>query len=213
MSKKDRLKKQSQKQLREKRELEEQEREEREAARARQSKSAKKMMRKAKYGRYGKEPLMFTLIKLAMLLPFAWSGIYYGLIMIFGTFLGYIDPKPPVWVGWCMLAGDVLVLAGIIAEFIKKHIPAFVLTAAGAALYLRASQYFIDYLTGRLEVVYVEEAMQNIDREYMKHHYPMGAVPALEAVILVCWIVLKILAAKKKQHERDTAPVQSIVED
>ena len=112
MSKKDRLKKQSQKQLREKRELEEQEREEREAASARQSKSAKKMMRKAKYGRYGKEPLMFTLIKLAMLLPFAWSGVYYGLIMIFGTFLGYIDPKPPVWVGWCMLAGDVLVLAG-----------------------------------------------------------------------------------------------------
>ena len=206
MSKKDRLKAQSQKQLIEKREREEEEREEREAAKARQSKSARKMMKKAKYGRYGKEPVMVLIIRLLMLLPFAWSGVYYGLIMIFGTFFGYINPQPPTWVGWCMLAG-------IIVEFVKKHIPAFVLVSAGTALYLRASQYFIDYLSGRLEIVYVEEAMRDIDREYMKHHYPMAAVAALELIILVWWTILKILAKKRLKHERETAPVKSIVED
>lgn len=213
MSKKDRLKARSQKQIRERREREEEELAEKERAKHSRSKSAKKLMRKAKYGRYGREPLGFTVIKILMLLPFAWSGIYYGLIMIFGTFGGYIDPKPPQWVGQCMLAGDVLVLTGIVVEFCKKHIPSFVLTGVGTGLYLRASQYFIDYLRDRLDKVYVEQSMQGIDREYMKHHYPMGAVAALEAVILIWWVILKVLAAKRLKHERDTAPVRSIVED
>ena len=212
MSKKDRLKKQSQKQLRERRELEEEEREEREAARHRKSKSAKKLLYKTKYGRYGKEPWAFLFLRLLMLIPFAWSGIYYGLIVIFGTFGGYIVPQPPQWVGWTMLAGDILILAGIIIEYLKKHIPAFVFIAAGTGLYLKASQYFINYLSDRLDKVYVEEEIRGIDREYMKHHYPMAAVAVLELCILIWWIILKILAAKKQKHERDTAPVKSIVD-
>ena len=212
MSKKDRLKKQSQKQLRERRELEEEEREEREAARHRKSKSAKKLLNKTKYGRYGKEPWAFLFLRLLMLIPFAWSGIYYGLIVIFGTFGGYIVPQPPQWVGWTMLAGDILILAGIIIEYLKKHIPAFVFIAAGTGLYLKASQYFINYLSDRLDKVYVEEEIRGIDREYMKHHYPMAAVAVLELCILIWWIVLKILAAKKQKHKRDTAPVKSIVD-
>ncbi|MBQ8964976.1 hypothetical protein [Ruminococcus sp.] len=213
MSKKDRLKARHQKQLQAKRELEEEEQEAREEARRRQSKSAKKLLRKTKYGRYGKEPLGFLFIRLLMLLPFAWSGVYYGLIMIFGTFGGYIDPQPPAWVGWCMLAGDVLVLGGIIVEFFRKHIPAMAVIAVGTGLYLRASQYFIDYLSNRLDEVWVEEDMQNINTEYMKHHYPMGAVAVLELIILIWWIILKVLAAKRAQYQRDTAPVKSIVED
>jgi hypothetical protein len=212
MSKKDKLKAQSQKQLREKREREEEEREERNAARSKQSKSAKKLLNKTRYGRYGKEPLGFLFLRLLILVPFAWSGIYYGLILIFGTFGGYIEPQPPKWVGWTMLAGDVLVLAGIIIEYLKKHIPAFVIVAAGTGLYLKASQYFIDYLSDRLDKVYVEAEMQNIDREYMKHHYPMAAVAVLELCILIWWVILKILAAKRLKHERETAPVKSIVD-
>ena len=212
MSKKDRLKAQSQKQIRERREQEEEEREEREAARNRQSKSAKKLLNKTKYGRYGKEPWAFLFLRLLMLIPFAWSGIYYGLIVIFGTFGGYIVPQPPQWVGWTMLAGDILILAGIIIEYLKKHIPAFVFIAAGTGLYLKASQYFINYLSDRLDKVYVEEEIRGIDREYMKHHYPMAAVAVLELCILLWWIVLKILAAKRLKHERDTAPVKSVVE-
>ena len=207
MSKKDRLNAQSQKQIRERRE-----REEREAARNRQSKSAKKLLNKTKYGRYGKEPWAFLFLRLLMLIPFAWSGIYYGLIVIFGTFGGYIVPQPPQWVGWTMLAGDILILAGIIIEYLKKHIPAFVFIAAGTGLYLKASQYFINYLSDRLDKVYVEEEIRGIDREYMKHHYPMAAVAVLELCILIWWIILKILAAKKQKHERDTAPVKSIVD-
>lgn len=212
MSKKDKLKAQSQKQLREKREREEEEREERDAARSKQSKSAKKLLNKTRYGRYGKEPLGFLFLRLLMLVPFAWSGIYYGLILIFGTFGGYIEPQPPKWVGWTMLAGDVLVLAGIIIEYLKKHIPAFVIIAAGTGLYLKASQYFINYLSDRLDKVYVEAEMQNIDREYMKHHYPMAAVAVLELCILIWWVILKILSAKRLKHERETAPVKSIVD-
>lgn len=213
MSKKDRLKARSQQQIRERREREEEEREEREAARYRQSKSAKKLLNKTKYGRYGKEPLGFLFLRLLMLVPFAWSGIYYGLIVIFGTFGGFIEPQPPKWVGWTMLAGDVIVLAGIIIEYLKKHIPAVVSVAVGTGLYLKASQYFINYLTDRLGKVYVDEGIKDIDREYMKHHYPMAAVAVLELCILIWWIIIKVRAAKRKKHEEETAPVKSIVEE
>lgn len=213
MSKKDRLKAQAEKQIQARREQEEQEREEREAARHKQSRSAKKMMKKAKHGRYGKEPIGFMILKLLMLVPFAYSGLYYGLIMISGTLLGYIEPQPPEWVLWFMLIGELLVLAGIVVEFFKKHIPSFVAIAVGTGLFVRASKYFVDYIRARFEEVYVTASLEGMDTDYIKHLYPMIAVAAISLIILIWWIVLKILAARRKKRLRDTAPVRSIVDD
>lgn len=213
MSKKDRLKAQAARQQQERLALEEQEREEREAARSRQSRSAKKMLKKAKHGRYGKEPLGFFLLKLLMLLPFGYSGVYYGLIQIFGMVFGYIEPAPPTWVFWFTLVGDLLVLSGIVLEFFKKHIPSFIIIGVGTGLYLRAAKYFIDYIQERLENDFVEERLREMDKEYMMHLYPMAAAAVLSLIILLWWIALKILAARRAKHLRDTAPVQSIVNE
>lgn len=213
MSKKDRLKAKAEKQIIERRELEEQEREEREAARHKQSRSAKKMMKKARRGRYGKEPIVFMLLKLLMLIPFGYSGLYYGAIQISGMILGYIEPAPPKWVFWCMLLGDVLVLGGIIAEFYKKHIPSFAAIVVGTGLFLRAAQFFIDYIQHQYEVKYVREGLREMDKEHMMRFYPMSAVAALSLIILVWWIVLKLLAARRAKRLRDTAPVKSVVDE
>lgn len=212
MSKKDRLKAQAEKQLRERRELEEQEREEREEARRRQSRSAKKMMKKAKRGRYGKEPIGFMLLKLLMLVPFTYSGVYYGLILISGIAMGYIEPTPPAWVLPFLAVGIALTFTGIVLEFFKKHIPSFLLTAGGAWLFIRASKYFVDYIRGRFEVIYVTASLEGMDSDYIRHLYPMGAVAGISLIILLWWIVLKILAARRAKRLRDTAPVKSIVE-
>lgn len=213
MSKKDRLKAQAAKQRQARLELEEQEREEREQARRRQSRSARKILKKAERGRYGKEPLGFIFLKLLMLIPFAYSGIYWGGIQIFGMVFDLIEPKPPAWVFWSTLAGVLLALVGVVMTFFKKYIPSFVTIAAGTGLFLRAAQYFIDYIQQQLETRYVEEALRNMDKEYMQHLYPMGGVAAVSLMILVWWAILKILAHRREQRLRDTAPVKSIVDE
>ena len=78
MSKKDRLKAQKEKQDRLRKEEELEEQREREEARERQSRSAKKMMKKAKRTKPNGEPVYYLILKLLMIVPFAYSGFFYG---------------------------------------------------------------------------------------------------------------------------------------
>ncbi|MBQ8107623.1 MAG: hypothetical protein IJ129_02630 [Ruminococcus sp.] len=210
MSKKERLKAASQAQILAKKEQQEQEEFEKREAAGRQSKAAAKFRRKA---RRGKEPIVFLILKLLMLIPFGYSGFFYGGILISGTFGGYITPTPPKWVGWAVLLGTVAMGAGIIFEFFKKHIPSFVLILAGCISYLKGVQYFINYIQDRLEKYYVEERLRDMDKVYMKRHYPIAATAAISLIILIIWIVMKLIERRKKQYEKDTAPVKSIIEN
>ena len=82
MSKKDRLKAQKEKQDRLRKEEELEEQREREEARERQSRSAKKMMKKAKRTKPNGEPVYYLILKLLMIVPFAYSGFFYGGVTI-----------------------------------------------------------------------------------------------------------------------------------
>ena len=95
MSKKDRLKAQKEKQDRLRKEAELEEQREREEARERQSRSAKKMMKKAKRTKPNGEPVYYLILKLLMIVPFAYSGFFYGGVTIVGIMGKYIEPVPP----------------------------------------------------------------------------------------------------------------------
>ena len=90
MSKKDRLKAQKEKQDRLRKEEELEEQREREEARERQSRSAKKMMKKAKRTKPNGEPVYYLILKLLMIVPFAYSGFFYGGVTIVGLSLIHI---------------------------------------------------------------------------------------------------------------------------
>ena len=90
MSKKDRLKAQKEKQDRLRKEEELEEQREREEARERQSRSAKKMMKKAKRTKPNGEPVYYLILKLLMIVPFAYSGFFYGGVTIVGI-MGSIE--------------------------------------------------------------------------------------------------------------------------
>mgnify|MGYP002625130495 CR=1 FL=1 len=212
MSKKERLKAQAQKQSLARKEQEEEERIEKEEAQRKQSKSAKKLRKKAKRDRRGREPIPFIILKILMLIPFGYSGFYYGGILISGIFGGFIEPKPPAWVGWFVLAGTLLTAAGVLIEFFKKHVISFITIAAGTVFYLKGVQYFINYIQNRLEKYYVEESLRDMDKVYMKRHYPIVGVIAISFIILVSWVIMKLIERKRRQHEKDTAPVKSIVD-
>lgn len=212
MSKKDRLKAQKAKQDILQKELEEQERLEKEEAKYKQSKTAKKLRKKAKRDKAGREPVICLILKLLMIIPFGYSGFFYGGVLVVGVFGKYIEPLPPKWVGWCALAGAVLILAGILLSFFKKYVVSFIVTVGGTGVFLKAGSYMINHIQDRLDKVYVEESLQQMDRQYMGYYYPIIITAGISLILLVINIIRRILKKKKIQYEKDTAPVKSIVE-
>lgn len=212
MSKKERLKKEKQKQDLLKKEIEEQEKIEREEARSKQSKAAKKMMKRSK-GLYPfGEPLYYIIIKILMLVPFGYSGFFYGGVLGIGILGGYIDNKPPVWVAVCILAGAVVIGVGIIFSFFKKYIVSAVLIFGGTISFMRSALYMINKIQDILNTKSVDTDLQNMDKEYMLYYYPIMIVSVLALVLLVDSVIRKILSKKKLQLEKDSAPVKSIID-
>ncbi len=212
MSKKDRLKAQKEKQDRLKKEAELEEQREREEAREKQSRSAKKMMKKAKRVKPNGEPVYYLILKLIMIVPFAYSGFFYGGVTIVGIIGKYIEPVPPKWVLWAMAAGIVAMFAGILFAFFKKYIVSFVLSVGGTVSFLKAGGYLIKRIQDKLSTTAVDQSLQNMDKEYMWRFYPIVGVAVISTVLLICTVIRKLMERKRLQRERDNAPVESIID-
>lgn len=78
------------------------------------------MMKKAKRTKPNGEPVYYLILKLLMIVPFAYSGFFYGGVTIVGIMGKYIEPVPPKWVLWAMSAGVVVMFAGILFAFFKN---------------------------------------------------------------------------------------------
>lgn len=206
MSKKGRLRKQAAIQAQKKKQEQKLQSKSDEKAKNTRSKSAKKLL-SAK-----REPVVFKILRILMLAPYLYSGFYYGGILIFGIFGHYIEPAPPAWVGRCVLAGVILLTGAVTAEFMKKHYISFVLSVSGTLAYLKGVNYLISYIRKRLDEVYVEEGLQDMDKVYMTRHYPVIGVAALSLIITVIYAVMQIRRRKKARYLKDTAPVKSIVD-
>lgn len=212
MSKKDRLKAQKEKQDRLKKEAELEEQREREEAREKQSRSAKKMMKKAKRVKPNGEPVYYLILKLIMIVPFAYSGFFYGGVTIVGIIGKYIEPVPPKWVLWAMAAGIVAMFAGILFAFFKKYIVSFVLSVGGTVSFLKAGGYLIKRIQDKLSTTAVDQSLQNMDKEYMWRFYPIIGVAVISTVLLICTVIRNLMERRRLQRERDNAPVESIID-
>lgn len=206
MSKKDRLKAQSEKQLRLRRELEQEEKNEKQTAG--ESRSAARMRKKAK----NFDSVVTLVIKILMILPFGWSAFYYGGIFIAGISTGIMEGIPKriaVFLG----VGTALCLAGLLIAFFSKYIVQFVLVALGTVSFMCGAQYIIGETQKKLAENYVTDpALQKLDKTYMTYFYPLYAMTVLSAVLLTIWIVKRLRKKHREKLERDNAPVKSIVE-
>ena len=101
---------------------------------------------------------------------------------------------------------------GIIFAFFKKYIVSFVLTLGGTIPFMKSALYMIHKIQDALNTKSVETELQKMDREYMMYYYPIMIVAAIGFVLLIDSIIRKIIQKKKLQHEKDTAPVKSIIE-
>lgn len=207
MSKKDRLKAQSLKQLEQKKAaLHEEEAERKNHS---ESKSAAKMRRQAK-----KFDSVITLIlKILMLLPFGYSAFYYGGIFTVGIATGEMEGIPKR-IAVFFAIGAALCLAGLFFVFFSKYVVQFVLVAMGTASYMYSARYVISATQKKLSEVYVtDESLKVLDKTYMTYFYPILIMLLLSLVLLIMFIIRKLKKKRSKKRERDNAPVKSIVED
>ncbi len=208
MSKKDRLKAQSEKQLMLKKELERQELLEMEEAASKSSRAGRKLRKRAK----NLDNIITLILKFLMILPFGYSAFFYGGIFIVGIVTEEMIGMPKriaVFLG----VGAVLCLAGLILVFFSRYILQFIFILAGTASYMYSALYIISETQQRLETNYVsDEALQQLDRTYMTYFYPLLVMTLLSLALLVIYIVKFVKKKRAKKREQDNAPVKSIVE-
>lgn len=207
MSKKDRLKAQSEKQRRLKKEIEREERLEHQNVG--ESKSAAKLRRQARKF----DSAVTLIIKILMMLPFGWSAFFYGGIFIIGIATGEMEGVPKriaVYLG----AGSLLCFIGLLLAFFSKYIVQFAFAAAGTLSFMYGAQYIINSTQQKLADHYVTDAeIQVLDKTYMGYFYPLFSFALLSAVLLTMTIVKSIKKKRREQLEKDNAPVKSIVEE
>ncbi|MBQ7186316.1 MAG: hypothetical protein IJR91_01650 [Ruminococcus sp.] len=207
MSKKDRLKKQSQQQLNAKKIAERSEQLEHDSPR--ESKSARKMRRNAKK----MDSAVTLLLKLLMCVPFLWSGLYYGGIFVLGISMGQMDDVPG-YVAALIGVGAALCLVGLVLAFLSKYIPQFAFILVGTVVYMQGASYIIDKAVTRVgEGIGLTEEQKEFPSKWRFGLYPIMLMTALSAVLLIIWIVRKLRAKHRRQKDFDNSPVKSIVED
>ena len=207
MSKKDRLRKQSQKQLEAKKNAAAEEKRERENVS--ESKSAKKLRRRAR--KYDTAAML--IIRVLMCVPFLWSGLYYGGIFVLGISMDQMDDVPgriAVFIG----IGSLMCLAGLVLAFLRKFILQFVLIAAGTIIYMQGAVFIVDKAKERIGEGYgLSEEQKQLASKWRFGLYPIMAMAVLSAALMIIWLLKKFIAKRRRQRELDNAPVKSIVED
>lgn len=214
MSKKEKLKAQKEKQdlLEKERELQEQR--EIEAAKTGMSKTAQKFIKKAKKEKSKNyEGNILMVLKLLMLIPLAYSGIYYCGMTVTGILTGYMA-QTPKWVAAVMGIGTLVLIAGVLLAFLKRHIISFLIILAGTASYMWGAVYIVRKISAKLETNSgANPDIMDMDKDYMLYYYPIMAVALLSLIITVISVVKMIKKKKRLQRERDNAPVKSIIEE
>ncbi|MBR1764154.1 MAG: hypothetical protein IJ746_02045 [Ruminococcus sp.] len=208
MSKSDRLKKQSQKQLEEIKKREQEEKAEREKP-AEESRSAKKLRRQAKK----LDSAASLVLKFLMLVPFLWSGLYYGGIFIVGITMEQMDDMPKrtaLWLG----IGLVFFVAGIILAFLSKYPAQLGAVLVGTAFFMTGAAKIVGKARERVgDGIGLTQEQQNLPTKWSRGLYPILGMTAISAVLFLIWLVKLIRKRRRQQQERDNAPVKSIIDD
>ncbi len=163
------------------------------------SKAMKKFIRK--------ESFWVKLVKFIMVLPFLYSGFFYGGITVISIFKKTIDIN--TYVGTIILISLIAMLVALILAFKRFYISSFAVSLVSVLVYFFITKkYFVDYATGKV----TESGNINPQYKYMIWFYPI-------LLFLLCSFILLIIAVfrlvKKKRKERakiDNAPTKSIVD-
>lgn len=164
------------------------------------SKAMKKFVRK--------ESFWVKLVKFIMVLPFLYSGFFYGGITVISIFKKTIDIS--TYVGIIILICLIAMLAALILSFKRFYISGFVLSLISVlAYFLITKKYFVDYATGKV----TESGNINPQYKYMIWFYPILLFLLCSFILLVVAVIRLIKKKRREIEKRDNAPTKSIVDD
>lgn len=209
MSKKSKLKKQHERQLEQKRRDELEDRQEKEKALRRGSMAAKKMRRAARRGYINGLMIFFTLIMTA---AFIYSGAVYGTWTIYGSLTGIAELIPHS-VAYAMLAGNALMVTGIVLSFCGKHILQGIFSLTGTGAYLWGALSVINDLKERLSRKGVVPDYYDMDKQYMRYYLPILVLTVFSLIIMIYGIATRAGEQRRLKRQRDNAPVKSIIDN
>ena len=155
-----------------------------------------------------KESFWVKLVKFIMVLPFLYSGFFYGGITVISIFKKTIDIS--TYVGIIILICLIAMLAALILSFKRFYISSFVLSFISVlAYFLITKKYFVDYATGKV----TESGNINPQYKYMIWFYPILLFLLCSFILLVIAVIRLIKKKRREIEKRDNAPTKSIVDD
>ena len=163
------------------------------------SKAMKKFIRK--------ESFWVKLVKFIMVLPFLYSGFFYGGITVISIFKKTIDIS--TYVGIIILICLIAMLVALILSFKRFYISSFVLSFISVlAYFLITKKYFVDYATGKV----TESGNINPQYKYMIWFYPILLFLLCSFILLIITVFRIVKKKRKERAKRDNAPTKSIVD-
>lgn len=163
------------------------------------SKAMKKFIRK--------ESVWIKLIKFIMVLPFLYSGFFYGGITVISIFKKTIDIN--TYVGTVILICLIAMLGALILSFKRFYISSFILSFISVlAYFLITKKYFVDYATGKV----TESGNINPQYKYMIWFYPILLFLLCSFILLIIDVFRLIKKKRREREKRDNAPTKSIVD-
>lgn len=167
-----------------------------------ESRSSKKLRRS--------ENGIFIFLKILLLVPFLYSGFFWGLIASINLLSGVeyaADAKK-------MLIGIGLGAIGIILCFFRAYIIQLAFSAASTICYLSASNGIINRtVQGENDGAIIAEPGEKILSETLeKRHLPYIFFGIIALIIFACRVVPKIIEIREKREEERNAPTESILE-
>lgn len=163
------------------------------------SKAVKKFLKK--------ESIWLKLIKFIMILPFLYSGFFYGGITVISIFKKTINVD--TYIGTIILVCLIAMLAAIILAFKRFYITSFGVSLVSVLVYFfTTKKYFVDYATGKI----TEDGNLNPEYKYMIWYYPILLFLLCSTVLLIITLVRIIKKKIKEKAKRDNAPTKSIID-
>ena len=164
------------------------------------SKAMKKFIRK--------ESAWVKLIKFIMVLPFLYSGFFYGGITVISIFKKTININ--TYVGTIILISLIAMLGGLILAFKRFYISSFAVSLVSVLVYFFITKkYFVDFATGKVTV----SGNINPQYKYMIWFYPILLFLLCSFILLIIDIFRLIKKKRREKEKRDNAPTKSIVDD
>lgn len=156
-----------------------------------------------------KESIWYKIIKFIMILPFLYSGFFYGLITAINIFKKWVPWIDNTYIGVLILISVIAMLIAVILAFKRLYLASFIISLVSTSVYFFITKkHFVDYLTGRV----TENGDIHPEYEFMIRHYPILLFLLCSFILFIMTVFTVFKKKKKEKAKRDNAPTKSIVD-